>query len=49
MCKAVKSVKSDSAGVPKYTVKASVDGYWRYHFVGTSTTGKASPRATSWT
>ncbi|WP_431959501.1 calcium-binding protein [Actinacidiphila sp. bgisy160] len=39
--KTVKTVKSNSTGGLKTTVQASVDGYWRYNFVGTSTTGKA--------
>ncbi|WP_406265927.1 calcium-binding protein [Actinacidiphila glaucinigra] len=39
--KTVKTVKSSSTGALKTTVKASTDGYWRYNFVGTSTTGKA--------
>ncbi|MFI9494146.1 MULTISPECIES: DUF5707 domain-containing protein [Streptomyces] len=34
----VKTVKSNSTGALKTTVKASVDGYWRYSFAGTSTT-----------
>ncbi|MFF2727686.1 DUF5707 domain-containing protein [Streptomyces sp. NPDC058008] len=34
----VKTIKSNSTGVLKTTVKASVDGYWRYSFAGTSTT-----------
>lgn len=39
----VKTVRTNSAGNLKTTVKASVDGYWRYSFAGTSTT----PAATS--
>ncbi|MEW2496225.1 DUF5707 domain-containing protein [Streptomyces nodosus] len=34
----VKTVKTDSKGNLKTTVKASVDGYYRYSFAGTSTT-----------
>lgn len=34
----VKTVNSNSTGALKTTVKASVDGYWRYSFAGTSTT-----------
>ncbi|WP_406139112.1 calcium-binding protein [Streptomyces anulatus] len=34
----VKTVKTSSTGTLKTTVKASVDGYWRYSFAGTSTT-----------
>lgn len=34
----VKTIKSSSTGELKTTVKASVDGYWRYSFAGTSTT-----------
>ncbi|CAM5462143.1 DUF5707 domain-containing protein [Streptomyces atroolivaceus] len=34
----VKTIKSNSTGALKTTVKASVDGYWRYSFAGTSTT-----------
>ena len=34
----VKKVTSDTKGNLKTTVKASVDGYWRYKFAGTSTT-----------
>ncbi|MFF5001956.1 calcium-binding protein [Streptomyces phaeochromogenes] len=36
--KDVKSVRSGSAGALKTTVTASVDGYYRYNFAGTSTT-----------
>ncbi|MEE1768313.1 calcium-binding protein, partial [Streptomyces sp. JV185] len=32
------TIKSSSVGNLKTTVKASVDGYWRYSFAGTSTT-----------
>ncbi|MGW3242054.1 calcium-binding protein [Streptomyces sp. NPDC001070] len=39
--KTVKTVKSSSTGALKTTVKASVDGYWRFAFSGTSTTGTA--------
>lgn len=35
----VKTVKAGSTGALKTTVKASVDGYWRWSFGGTSTTG----------
>ncbi|WP_330458468.1 hypothetical protein OIB37_17125 [Streptomyces sp. NBC_00820] len=34
----VKTVKTDSRGNLKTTVKASVDGYFRYNFAGTTTT-----------
>ncbi|MGW0788348.1 DUF5707 domain-containing protein [Streptomyces sp. NPDC002911] len=34
----LKTVKSNSTGALKTTAKASVDGYWRYSFAGTSTT-----------
>ncbi|MFJ8850846.1 DUF5707 domain-containing protein [Streptomyces sp. NPDC102437] len=34
----IKTIKSSSVGNLKTTVKASVDGYWRYSFAGTSTT-----------
>ncbi|WP_424922086.1 calcium-binding protein [Streptomyces sp. wa53] len=34
----VKTIKSSSTGALKTTGKASVDGYWRYSFAGTSTT-----------
>lgn len=34
----VKTVNSDSSGNLKTTVTASVDGYWRWNFAGTSTT-----------
>ncbi|CAM5673321.1 MULTISPECIES: DUF5707 domain-containing protein [Streptomyces] len=38
----VKTVTSSSTGTLKTTVKASVDGYWRYSFAGTSTTPAVS-------
>ncbi|MFD8619133.1 calcium-binding protein [Streptomyces sp. NPDC059513] len=38
----VKTVKTGSTGTLKTTVKASVDGYWRYSFAGTSTTPAVS-------
>ncbi|MGW2177025.1 calcium-binding protein [Streptomyces sp. NPDC001732] len=34
----IKTVKTNSTGNLKTTVTASVDGYWRYSFAGTSTT-----------
>ncbi|WP_327369103.1 DUF5707 domain-containing protein [Streptomyces sp. NBC_01217] len=34
----IKTIKTNSTGNLKTTVKASVDGYWRYSFAGTSTT-----------
>ncbi|MGW3165226.1 DUF5707 domain-containing protein [Streptomyces sp. NPDC001142] len=34
----IKTIKTNSIGNLKTTVKASVDGYWRYSFAGTSTT-----------
>jgi hypothetical protein len=34
----VKTIRTNSTGNLKTTVKASVDGYWRYSFAGTSTT-----------
>ncbi|XQE81316.1 calcium-binding protein [Streptomyces microflavus] len=34
----VKTVKTSSTGVLKATVKASVDGHWRYSFAGTAST-----------
>ncbi|MFJ2265896.1 DUF5707 domain-containing protein [Streptomyces sp. NPDC087849] len=34
----VKTVRTNGTGNLKTTVKASVDGYWRYSFAGTSTT-----------
>ncbi|AEN11615.1 MULTISPECIES: DUF5707 domain-containing protein [unclassified Streptomyces] len=34
----VKTLKTSNTGTLKTTVKASVDGYWRYTFAGTSTT-----------
>ncbi|CAM5739987.1 calcium-binding protein [Streptomyces microflavus] len=38
----VKTVKTSSTGTLKTTVKAAVDGYWRYSFAGTSTTPAVS-------
>lgn len=38
----VKTVKASSTGALKTTVTASVDGYWRWTFGGTSTTGTAT-------
>jgi len=38
----VKTVKTSSTGTLKTTVKASVDGNWRYSFAGTSTTPAVS-------
>ncbi|GGJ16732.1 hypothetical protein GCM10010121_029290 [Streptomyces brasiliensis] len=38
----VKTVTTNSTGNLKTTVTASVDGYWRYSFVGTSTTAAAN-------
>ncbi|MEW2046883.1 hypothetical protein ACIBAH_29615 [Streptomyces sp. NPDC051445] len=38
----VKTVKTSSTGVVKTTVKASADGYYRYSFVGATTTSAAS-------
>ncbi|MEU9199710.1 hypothetical protein [Streptomyces sp. NPDC048332] len=38
----VKSVRSSSTGALKTTVKASVDGYWRWTFGGWDTTGSAT-------
>ncbi|MFB7546877.1 hypothetical protein [Streptomyces sp. NPDC056154] len=38
----IKTIKSSSTGTLKTTVKASVDGYWRYSFAGTSTTPAVS-------
>lgn len=38
----LKTIKSDSHGNLKTTYKASVDGYWRYSFAGTSTTPAVS-------
>lgn len=35
----VKTVKTNSSGALRTTVVASADGYWRYSFAGTSTTG----------
>ncbi|WP_327351894.1 calcium-binding protein [Streptomyces sp. NBC_01304] len=37
----VKTVKTDSSGNLKTTVPAAADGYWRWHFAGTSTTPAA--------
>ncbi|MFF7211285.1 DUF5707 domain-containing protein [Streptomyces sp. NPDC008238] len=37
--KTVKTIKSSSTGALKTTVKASMDGYWRFNFVTTSLTG----------
>ncbi|MGW4568908.1 hypothetical protein ACWEN3_43420 [Streptomyces sp. NPDC004561] len=34
----LKTIKSDSTGNLRTTAKATVDGYWRYSFAGTSTT-----------
>ncbi|MFF3535204.1 DUF5707 domain-containing protein [Streptomyces sp. NPDC002466] len=34
----IKTIRTNSVGNLKTTVKASVDGYWRYSFAGTSTT-----------
>ncbi|MFJ1594488.1 calcium-binding protein [Kitasatospora albolonga] len=36
--KNIKTVKSSSTGALKTTVKATVDGHWRYSFAGTSST-----------
>jgi hypothetical protein len=38
----VKTVRTSSTGVLKTTVTASLDGYWRWTFGGTSTTGAAA-------
>ncbi|MFD6423021.1 hypothetical protein [Streptomyces sp. NPDC060198] len=38
----VKTVKASSTGALKTTVTASVDGYWRWTFGGTPTTGTAT-------
>ncbi|MFJ6016668.1 calcium-binding protein [Streptomyces sp. NPDC092952] len=38
----VKTIKTSSTGTLKTTAKASVDGYWRYSFAGTSTTPAVS-------
>ncbi|WP_329614664.1 hypothetical protein OG244_17210 [Streptomyces brevispora] len=38
----VKTVKTNNKGDLKTTVKATVDGYWRYSFAGTSTTPAAT-------
>ncbi|GHD57221.1 hypothetical protein GCM10010317_044640 [Streptomyces mirabilis] len=37
-CTTVKTIKTTSGGALKATVKASVDGTYRYAFAGTSTT-----------
>ncbi len=34
----VKTVKSDTTGKLKANFTAAADGYWRWHFAGTSTT-----------
>ncbi|MFE2291341.1 calcium-binding protein [Streptomyces sp. NPDC059452] len=36
--KNIKTIKSSSAGALKTTVKATVDGHWRYSFSGTAST-----------
>ncbi|MFD3413328.1 hypothetical protein [Streptomyces cyaneofuscatus] len=41
----LKTVKSNSAGALKTTVTASVDGYWRWTYHGSSTTGPATSTA----
>ncbi|MCX5141978.1 MULTISPECIES: calcium-binding protein [unclassified Streptomyces] len=41
----VKTVKTNSTGSLKTTVKASADGYWRYSFAGTATTPAATSAA----
>ncbi|SCD58633.1 hypothetical protein GA0115241_104390 [Streptomyces sp. DpondAA-D4] len=41
----VKTVKTGSTGALKTTVKASVDGYWRWSYGGSSTTGTATAKA----
>ncbi|MFF8695921.1 DUF5707 domain-containing protein [Streptomyces sp. NPDC015144] len=38
----VKTIRTSSTGTLKTTAKASVDGYWRYSFAGTSTTPAVS-------
>ncbi|MEU9088672.1 calcium-binding protein [Streptomyces sp. NPDC048428] len=38
----IKTVRTSSTGTLKTTVKASVDGYYRYSFAGTSTTPAAN-------
>ncbi|MER5743002.1 calcium-binding protein [Streptomyces sp. NPDC002225] len=38
----VKTISTSSTGTLKTTAKASVDGYWRYSFAGTSTTPAVS-------
>lgn len=37
----VKTVTTSSTGTLRTTVTASVDGYWRYAFAGTTTTASA--------
>ncbi|WP_330175164.1 calcium-binding protein [Streptomyces sp. NBC_01498] len=39
----LKTVKTSTTGTLKTTVKASVDGYWRWNFAGTSTTPAIVP------
>ncbi|WP_405820936.1 DUF5707 domain-containing protein [Streptomyces sp. NBC_00838] len=39
----VKTVKTSSTGTLKTTTKATVDGYWRWNFAGTSTTPAVIP------
>lgn len=41
----VKTVSTSSTGALRTTVTASVDGYWRWSFGGTSTTGAATSAA----
>lgn len=41
----VKTVTADSAGAVRTTVKATVDGYWRYVFTGSSSTEAATSAA----
>lgn len=41
----VKTIKSDSKGNLKTTVKATADGYYRYVFAGTSSTAGSTPVA----
>ncbi|MCX4675211.1 calcium-binding protein [Streptomyces sp. NBC_01433] len=41
----IKTIKSSSTGALKTTVKATVDGYWRYSFGGTSSTPAVSAGA----
>jgi hypothetical protein len=38
----LKTIKTDSAGNLKTTTTATVDGYFRYSFAGTSTTSTVS-------